>query len=241
MTPIRTAFVLTVLLAATLAVARADENPPDQRPRLLLDSEIGSAASLGFHFPATSFGPAVEVPIKDRFEFQSTALYSPDRKFITDNGNALDVSAVAIAFATSRVGIITKMEHASLWTSQFEENTWMPSAGVVVRNDLFGPGRLYVTYVLPTGCVWATTSNPCNIQSKRLQGVDIRQDARFGSHKRWGLDFGLYHFCDQSNQNDPAAGRRCHLGASAMITMSLEFHLGKPSLSAIKNGNSDSF
>jgi hypothetical protein len=242
MTPTWKLFVLIVLLAATLLpAARADENPTDQRARLLLDSEIGGAGSLGFKFPATSFGPAVEIPIRDRFEFQSTALYSPSRKLITNDGNALDVSAAAIAFATSRVGIIAKMEHTSLWTSQFEENAWVPSAGAVVRNDYFGPGRLYVTYVFPTGCVWATSSNPCNIQSKRLQGMDIRQDARLGAHKRWGVDFGMYHFCDQSNQNEPAVGRRCHFGASAMITMSLEFHLGKPALSAIKDAAPDSF
>jgi hypothetical protein len=235
-------FTLLGMITATLGfAARAQENPTDPRPRLLLNSEIGSAASLGFKFPATSFGPSIEIPIKNRFEIQSAALYSPDRKFITDDGNALNLSGSAIGFVTSRFGVVGKIERTSLWTSQFHEANWFPSAGVVIRNDYLGPGRVYVSYVFPTGCVWATSSNPCTLQSKRLQGVEVRQDARFGSHKRWGFDFGIYHFCDQSNQNDPQAGRHCHIGGSAMITMSLEFHLGKPSLSTLRGDDPNDF
>ena len=235
-------FGLATLIIAALALPiRADENLPDQRPRLLLDSEIGSAASLGFKFPATSFGPSIELPVENHFEFQSSALYSPDQKLITNDGNALNVSGAAIGFVNSRLGIIGKLEHSSLWTSQFTETNWAPSAGLVLRNNYLGQGRLYATYVFPTGCVWATTTNPCPLQSKRLQGIDLRQDARFGPHQRWGFDFGLYHFCDQSNQNDPAAGRHCHIGGSAMITLSLELHLGKPSLSSWKRDDPDNF
>jgi hypothetical protein len=238
---IRLVLIAVIVGTTLICPAHAQENIADQRPRLLLDSEFGSATSLGFKFPAMSFGPAVEIPIMNRFEVQSTALYSPDQKLITNDGNALDVSAAAIAFVTPRLGIIGKIEHASLWTSQFNEKSWAPSAGAVIRNDYLGQGRLYVSYVFPTGCVWATSDNPCTIQSKRLQGVDVRQDTRLGAHKRWGFDFGIYHFCDQSNENDPQAGRRCHIGGSAMITLSLEFHLGKPTLSTLKGDNSDSF
>jgi hypothetical protein len=209
--------------------ATAQENVADARTRLLLDSEIGSATSLGFRLPAMSFGPSAEIPLGDRFEFQSGAMYSPNRKVITNDGSALNLRGAAIVFASSRFGIIGNFEHTSLWTSRFDERGWVPSGGVVIRNNYLGPGRIYLTYVLPTGCVWATSSNPCTIQSKRLQGVDVRQDARFGSHERWGFDFGIYHFCDQSNPNDAQAGRHCHVGASAMATLSFEIHLGRPS------------
>jgi hypothetical protein len=196
-------FLGTALIAAAACRSvHGQENAADRRPRLLLDSAIGSAASLGFKFPAMSFGPSVEVPFKSRYEFQSTALYSPDRKFITNDGAALNLSGSAIGFVTSRLGITGKVEHTSLWTSQFEESGWVPSAGVVMRNDYLGQGRLYLSYVFPTGCVWATATNPCMVQSKRLQGVEIRQETRNGSHKRWGFDFGIYHFCSQSNQNE---------------------------------------
>jgi hypothetical protein len=235
-------FALALLAIAALTLpGRAQENAVDPRPRLLLDSEIGSAASLGFKLPATAFGPAIEVPFASHFELQSAALYSPDRKLITNDGNALNLSATALGFVTSRIGIVGKLEHASLWTSQFEENSWAPSAGVVIRHNYLGPGRLYVSYIFPTGCVWAASSNPCALQSKRLQGVDLRQDARFGSHQRWGFDFGLYHFCDQANPNDPQTGRRCHIGGSAMVTFSFEFHLGKPSLSSWKGNDPSDF
>jgi hypothetical protein len=224
-------FLMVALVAATICrLAGAQENVADGRARLLLNSEIGTATSLGFKLPAISVGPSVEIPVKSRFEFQSAVLYSPDRKLITDDGNAISLSGSAIGFATSRLGIIGKVERTSLWTSRFDESAWAPSAGVVIRNDYVGPGRLHVTYVFPTGCVWATSGNPCTIQSKRLQGLEVRQDARLGLHKRWGFDFGVYHFCDQSNQNDPQAGRHCHVGGSAMVTLSFETHLGRPSL-----------
>lgn len=230
-----------LIAAAACRSTHGQEKAPDQRPRLLLETEIGSAASLGFKFPAMSFGASMEMPFKSRFEFQSTAFYSPDRKFITDDGNALNLSGSAIAFATSQVGFTGKLEHTSLWTSQFDESGWAPSAGVVIRNDYLGRGRLYVSYAFPTGCVWATVSNPCIVQSKRLQGVEIRQDTRIGSHTRWGFDFGVYHFCDQSNQNEPQAGRHCHMGGSAMVTLGFEFHLGRAPVTLKQRTTGDNF
>jgi hypothetical protein len=169
----------------------------DHRPRLLLDMEIGSETSLGYKLPSTAFGPSLEIPVAKRMEFQASSAYSPDRKAITNDGNSLKVSGSAIGFANRQMGFVATIERNWLWTSQFDKSAWLPSAGVVIRND--GAGRSYLTYVLPTGCVWATPSNPCKIQSNRLQGIEIRQDIRSASHIRWGFKVGFYRFCDQGN------------------------------------------
>jgi hypothetical protein len=209
----------------------------DHRPRLLLDMEIGSETSLGYKLPSTAFGPSLEIPVAKRMEFQASSAYSPDRKAITNDGNSLKVSGSAIGFANRQMGFVATIERNWLWTSQFDKSAWLPSAGVVIRND--GAGRSYLTYVLPTGCVWATPSNPCKIQSNRLQGIEIRQDIRSASHIRWGFKVGFYRFCDQGNPNDPPAGRKCHFAATTLVTLRFEFHLGgrSPSSNPSKSDN----
>ena len=219
--------------------ASSQEALADHRPRLLFDSEIGSQTSLGYKLPSTAFGPSLEIPVAKRMEFQVSSAYSPDRKAITNDGNSLKLSSSAIRFANDRVGFIATIERNWLWTSQFDKSAWLPSAGVVFRSDYSGPGRLYLTYVLPTGCVWATASNPCKIQSNRLQGIEVRQDIRSRSHLRWGLRGGFYRFCDQGNPNDPPAGRKCHFAATTLVTLRFEFHLGSrsPSSNPSKSDN----
>jgi hypothetical protein len=207
----------------------------DRRPRLLLDTEIGSETSLGYKLPSTAFGPSLEIPVAKRIEFQVSSAYSPDRKAITNDGNSLKLSGSAISFTNHLVGLIATIERNWLWTSQFDKSAWLPSAGVVIRDE----GRLYLTYLLPTGCVWATPSNPCRIQSNRLQGIELKQDVRSASHARWGFKIGFYRFCDQGNPNDPPAGRKCHFAATTLVTLRFEFHLGRRSPSS--NPKSDNF
>src|SRR6266436_3225927 len=236
---VRIALTGIVCLLCSLQVS-SQEAFPDRRPRLLLDTEVGSQASLGYRLPSSAFGPSLEIPVAKRMEFQVSSDYSPDRKAITNDGNSLKVSGSAIVFANYRVGFIATIERNWLWTSQFDKSAWLPSAGVVIRND--GAGRSYLTYVLPTGCVWATPSNPCKTQSNRLQGIEIRQDIRSSSHIRWGFKVGFYRFCDQGNPNDPQAGRTCHFATTALATLRFEFHLGSKLLSATSNsGKSDNF
>jgi len=226
MSPTRIA-IATIVCLFSASQTWSQERFSDHRTRLLLDAEVGSETALGYELPSSAFGPSMEIPVGNRLEFQTRALYSPDRKAITGDGQSLMVSGSAIAFATQRLGLIASLEHVSLWTSQFDKSSWLPSAGVVVRNDYFGAGRLYLTYVFPTGCVWATVANPCKLQSNRLQGFEFSQDIRSPSHIRWGFTGGLYHFCDQANPNAPQAGRRCHWAPTALVTLRFEFHLGR--------------
>jgi hypothetical protein len=183
MTLVRGVLAVLVCLFSSVSV-RGQQLYPDHRPRLLFDAEAGSLGSLGYKFPSTAFGPSVKIPFHKRFEFQGSATYSPDRKVITGNGHSLKLSGSAIRFMNNRWGFIATVERSWLWTSQFDKSAWHPSAGIVIRNDYWGPGRLYVNYVFPTGCVWATPNNPCQIQSNRIQGFELRQDVRLSSYMR---------------------------------------------------------
>ena len=221
------ALVFTFLVSCQ--AARSQTIFSDDRPRLLLDSQVGSETALGYKFPSLSVGPSFEIPIKNRFELQAGASYSPDKKLITNDGRVVDVTASAVGFVNQRIGFTAGVERGWLWTSEFDKKALFPSAGIVLRNDYFGPGRFYLSYVLPTGRAWATTNDPLTLQSNRLQGITVRQETRSRSHMRWGVESGLYRFCDEGNPNDPQASRRCHLGISALATFSFEFHLGSKS------------
>jgi hypothetical protein len=231
---------LSVLLVRLGAVS-GQEIHVDQRTRLLLDGAIGTQSALGYKFPSTAFGPALEVPIGRRWEFQARASYSPDRKVVTGDGHSLNLSASAIRFVTQRWGVLARVEPTWLWTSQFQKRSWFPTAGIVIRNDYFGSGRFYLTYVFPTGCVWATSSDPCRIQSNRLQGLKVLQDVRSSQHLRWGFESGLYHACDQSNPYEPKIARKCYWAATALATVRFEFHLGSRPHAVPGVVNSDNF
>jgi hypothetical protein len=118
--------------------------------------------------------------------------------------------------------------HAWLWTSEFNETSWQPSAGAVARTTYGSAGRLYLNYIFPTGCVWATKSNPCMIQSKRLQGPEITQEFQVLPHLRWGIEAGAFHFCDQSNENDRSIPRTCHWAFTEMVDFRFEFRGHSP-------------
>ena len=197
------------------------------RPRLIFEGEFGSAAALGYELPSTAFGPSIEVPLGNSWEIQTLALYSPDRKAITHDGQSLKLEGLGIRFLNAKIGVVGGIERDWLWTSQFDKRSLEPSAGIVLRNDSFG--RLYLTSLFPTGCVWATSSNPCTIQSNRLQGGEFRQEARLDSHFRLGFRGGVYRFCDQANPKEPQTGRNCHFGVTAYMNLGFELHLGQPS------------
>ncbi len=198
----------------------ANTSPP---PRIFLDSDIGLQTQLGFIPPSTDIGVSFEYPLWRRLEIQGAGSFSPDKKQITDDGYSFSVTGTAIVWPSWRVGVLGKVGYGRLWTSQFTEAVTSPSFGVVIRTHYEYPGRLYFRYTIPTGCVWATPSNPCTLQSKRLQGPSIRQEFQLLPHVRWGAEVGIYHFCDQSNENDPAAGRACRWAGTELVFVRFQF------------------
>jgi hypothetical protein len=212
----------------------AQQISADRIPRLLFDTKFGSERQLGYKFPSTSFGVSTEIPVSTHLEFQIGTAYSPDRKAITNDGHSFNLSGGAIIWPTRTLGVSGGIEQSWLRTSKFNKSALIPSAGVVLRNDLFGPGRLYLTYIFPTGCVWATLTNPCTIQSNRLQGLQIREEGRMTSRLRFGLESGVYHFCSQSNPFQRSAGRNCHFAVTMLIVMRFELHRSRRSLSELE-------
>jgi len=198
----------------------------DTSARYFLDATISGDSTLGYKFPDVGFGASIEKPIGTHLELQGSILYDLSRKVITNNGNSLIVKESAIGWVTSHVGVMGTYERSWLWTSQFDKGPWYPIGGVAIRfsDSNLGPGRVYINYVFPTGCVWATPSNPCTIQSNRMQGIQGGGEIRMWHHNKWLIMGSLLHFCDQSNQNDPAAGRSCHFAVISNVMFRFSIH-----------------
>jgi len=214
-----------LILSIWTVPARAQETQiaSDTSPRFFLDSDVGIRAELGFLPPSSDFGASLEIPLLRRIEIQGSASFSPDKKKITDDGHSISAYGTGILWINPRVGALGGVEYGQLWTSQFDEGGYAPFLGAAIRTHYEYPGRLYIRYSIPTGCVWATPSNPCKLQSKRLQGPTFRQEFQLVSHIRAGVEAGIYHFCDQSNEDDPAVPRTCHWAGTELIFIRFQF------------------
>jgi hypothetical protein len=198
--------------------------------RLMIETQLGTEKQLGFKPPDLGFGFSVEKPIGPHVELQSSVAYSPDKKYISNDGNGFRWGARVIWFPRRRFGISGEIRRSYLWTSQFEKSGWTTTAGVMIRDNLLGAaGRFSVDYVIPEGCVWAVECLlPANgIQSNRTQGPEFYQEIRAlslapGYTMRFGGRVSFYHFCDQANPFAPAP-RTCHLVDTMALTVRLEF------------------
>lgn len=183
----RMRFVFVALLVFTaVPLVNGQESSTDQRIRLLLYGELGDNSSLGYELPSSEIGPLLEIPLGTRFEVQPAVFYSPDKKTITNNGQSLMPQGTVIVFVNHTFGLTGGYERSWLWTSEFDKSATYPSAGVVLRSGSSNRGRTFLSYLFPTGCVWATRGNPCAIQSNRLQGkaANLFRVARHLGHWR---------------------------------------------------------
>lgn len=216
---------------AAMIICLPAQGQEDSTRRWLFDTAVGSQTSFGYQFPSTQYGFTVEQPVTNRFEFQGSMAFSPDKKYITNDGSSIILEGTGIAWLNWRVGASASFERSWLWTSQFDKSAWNPIFGLVMRDSILGPGRFTAGYVFPTGCVWATAANPCLIQSNRTQGVDLGQEWRIMTHLRFGINFGIYHYCAQSNENEPSVPRTCFLAPITMIAFRFEFPGGRANTS----------
>ena len=146
------------ILCASQVLAQASPPLRDVIPfgRLIIDSQIGNERELGFKPPDLGFGFSFEKLLGPNIELQSFAEYSPDKKYITNNGNNFLCGATGIWFLRCRFGVSGEARRSYLWTSQSNKSGWIFAPGLMIR-DSFGtrPGRFSVDYVIPRGCVWA--------------------------------------------------------------------------------------
>jgi hypothetical protein len=197
--------------------------PAGKRPatRWILDTETGSEAGLGFKMPHIATGISFERPVTRHFELQGLVSCSPDRKYITNDGNSLRLMSTGLYWISPNLALTGSLRHSNLWTSQFNKSSWGPSGGIAIREDLTGyPGRIYLDYLMPTGCQWGPS---CPIQSSRTQGAEIYWESLMASHLRVGFRFGFNHFLEQSNQFRPDIPRTGHMTGISLIVLRYDF------------------
>ncbi|MBZ5637852.1 MAG: hypothetical protein LAO51_03745 [Acidobacteriia bacterium] len=239
--------VLFVIGASSRAqdVAKIADSPPagvvspvalekfskfDERTRLLVDSELGTYAGLGYKLPHTAFGTSIEHPFSLRLEAQGAIEFSADRKLSTNDGHSVVTSGKAIFWANRYFGITAGASYSRLWTSQFDKAAWHPAPGVVFRLRFLGsPTRMYLDYVVPTGSI-----DKHGIESSRLQGLEYFVESRVASvgpmTMRFGLKWDVYHLLEQGNpQCDGSLGglvtcrRKSDTTGAAALTLRFEW------------------
>lgn len=205
--------------------------------RVLVGGEVGSGGGFGFKEPHLAATVAGEFPWK-RVELQPEFSISPDVKTFAQSGHSISVAGRGLVWITHRVAAEGGATWGEYWSEQpigstcpagwsapdgpdgqqcltkfspLHKSTWAPVAGVVIRDGWFGArGRLRVEYQFPTGCVWATSSNPCPITSNRVRGVEVFQEFELWPRVRLGVKGGWFRYGDQVNPNAPAVGQVQH-------------------------------
>jgi hypothetical protein len=216
--------VWVVLLVLTFAVSGAAQAlSPSKQPatRWFLEFATGTSSGLGYKLPHLAVGAGFERPVGRRVEFQGEFSYSPDKKYITNDGNSIRMNGRAIVWANARLGITAEAEQAYLWTSQFNKSGVGPAIGVVIREhfeDL--PGRFYLSYLLPTGCQWGPN---CKIQSNRDQGPQWYWEHRMWPHFILGLRGGFRRILNQSNPLEPSIARTREWSGFVHVIMRFPF------------------
>jgi len=212
---------VAVLICLPAAISAQGTN---SETRVLANIEGGTASGLGYELPHILTGIALEQPLGRRWEAQGGVFYSPDRKYITHDGNSVQAGGTALFWPIHRIGLTGGVQYTHLSTNEFQKSGYLPSAGVVLRDNWYGnPGRFYVNYVFATGCQWGPQ---CVIQSNRTSGLQMFQEFRLWPHWRFGMRGAWWHFADQSNPLDPAAGRIWHNTGTMAVVLRYEFRAG---------------
>lgn len=187
--------------------------------QFLLDSSIGY--DPGYQFPSVIVGASVELPVSNHVELQGGISYTPTKPFVGSNSDRFGATGGAVFWITRRFAATAFLERGHAWASQYNLKGWGPSVGIAIREHTHdSPGRLYLSYVIPTGCQWGPN---CLIQSSRTTGGKIYWDHRVLRHWRFGAEFGLYRSLNQGNPLDPAAGRTSQTILDGHIVSRLEF------------------
>lgn len=185
--------------------------------RWMLDTKFGSEPAVGFNAPNTSFGPSIEYPLDSEVELQGAVSFSPWRSVNDWQAHSIEISGAGIGWISTRWGVSLGFRHDWLWLPQSERSGWNPSLGAVFRHELYRPGRLYLTYLFPTGCNQLSTS--CLTPSGRTQGFQALEEIRLWSRVRVGLQGGLYHYCSSPSPDS----RDCKFSPAGMVIMRFEF------------------
>ena len=184
---------IAVVTLAILVVQSAAAQQPSTRIGALVT--VGTESGLGYKLPYTDFGVGVEHDLGHHLEVSASADWSPTHKYVTNDGNAVRVSAQAIAWTGDHFGLTAGDDEAWLWTSQFAKHANHPSVGIVTRLWWLGfPSRFYASYLVPVGA----RPTDGSLQSNRLQGVSAAIEAQGWSRVRMTTKLDILTLLDQS-------------------------------------------
>jgi hypothetical protein len=186
--------------------------------QFFVDARLGGGP--GYRFPSVELGVSFELPISTHIELQGVS-YTPTKPINAIKGDSLGMTGGGAFWITRRFGATAYLDRGHLWTSQFNLRGWGPLVGVAIREHTHeSPGRLYVSYVIPTGCQWGGS---CLAQPSRTTSARIYWDHRVLVHWRFGFEVGLYRRLNQGDPLDPAAGRTSQLVGDAQMVSRFEF------------------
>ena len=169
--------------------------------RWFIDTKIGTETELGYKFPYTAVGLSLETPLTKRIEIQGKALYSPDRKNVTNDGTSLTIDSMGLFWITDRIAVTGNLTDTFMWDKDGAMYSLNPALGFAVRERAFMlPGRFYAKYVFPTGCLGGVN---CPIPSEHRFGPAFYWESRLVSHIRAGLELSIQHVLNQGIESQP--------------------------------------
>lgn len=214
--------VFAIMVFSLCQTASAQDSPValSYGTRWILNTQYGSLPLFGVNSAATSFGPAVEHSISNTIEVQANLSVTPSvavNATTTSTGHSFGLGGAGIGWINERLGLSLGVQQSWLWASKFSASAWNPSLGMVLRDYFHRPGRLYVSYLFPTGC---SGGSSCPTPLSRMQGVQSMQEFRLWRHFRLGLQGGVYHFC---SEGAPPDQRTCKFSPAGLVVMRFEF------------------
>lgn len=187
----RALILVSILLAASLG-ARA------QTLSLFATTAVGPA-QLGFR-SHKSVGFAEELT-RSRFYERGAFEVTPDVKTFASHGHSVGGYVSLGVRIAPRVSPLFEYSLSEYWSAvdrvPYTKTQRSPEVGVFIDDKI---GGLTVTYAIPTGCVYATKSNPCVLTSPRERGVVGSQYlSLLGGRLRSGFTLGWLNVGDQLN------------------------------------------
>ncbi len=237
------------LLLHAQAAHQGRVDSPFSEARLLSDIQFGDYTTYGFGASALGWGLEAELPFGPplragglRFEYQPSfaVLFGPklsQRNGAIESQQYVEVHNQGLIWVIHRLAAEGGYKYASYWaeganqgplfqnqTYTLHRSGWAPDLGVAVRDAWAGrPGRFYASYVFPTGCLRATFSNPCVVQSPGMHGVEMMEEIRATSYLRVGVELAAVRYYDPSASDVPGAPRIGRTGIYANIRLKFEW------------------
>jgi hypothetical protein len=207
--------------------------------KILLNTETGSYAGLGYADPHLAAGVGIEQKIQRHLELQGGISFSPDHKQDSKTGHEMTTGSSVIYWATPRFGIIGGVRHSNLWTARYAKSANEIAGGIAFKAYAFGtPGRYYFQYVTQIGKDYDAKTG---IEGNHLKCGELYAEYRMANLGPTTLRFGprvdVCHGLTQGNPLQdgtlgPATAPRGSFFSGAVAVV-FKFELGRRSLDVL--------